>query len=634
MKQASRTTRMTTRTRMVALLLLAIEITTRIMPATTISAFGLATTTRTSPTRSNNEHSRVFLHDRLQVTVITQRSRKNLSSTTTRTSKLHASNNKEASPPEDNNNDLILDEEASNQNIDQDLDAFLDDDDISMLHNIVYFPTDTANDAQQSQRQPTDTTTVLSLQDSTISYFYLQNELGLSEEAMFKITMEAGSALGMTANTVRGKVDVLRKTMDLSDEDLRSILTTQPTLLHLSATKNLAPTILFLVRQLDLGKEDLRTLVVAYPCILAYSIDNLHYKIRFFLDHMQYSVKQCRNLLLSEPKLLAASVDGGLMPRLRFLKGEMEFPLPDIQTLCQKNPTILLKSLDDNLRPKLIFFLIMTLHMSPKEVLKMLLSYPHFLEYHLDDHIRPMVRYLLVELDFSAHEIARMLLKCPRLVTHSLYKIKHVVGYLRYELGLQATDVRRVFYQAPTLVGLTTETLQKKVAFLEACTSAAQIRKVIVGMPTLLNLSVENNLRPKVEYLREQLGGHDELKQAIDRLPTLLGYSFEKRIQPRLQAILQAGVDGSSLTVGIPMKQDKFEKWLQAKEAKTKKIRGEAEAAARPPLLLLPSGKLLLLSTTSDKDKSEEQQQTSSSTAAHQAKGGRIVHWTRERRQN
>jgi hypothetical protein len=30
-----------------------------------------------------------------------------------------------------------------------------------------------------------------------IAYFYLKNEIGMSEEAMWKITLEAGSALGM-----------------------------------------------------------------------------------------------------------------------------------------------------------------------------------------------------------------------------------------------------------------------------------------------------------------------------------------------------------------------------------------------------------------------------------------------------
>lgn len=141
---------------------------------------------------------------------------------------------------------------------------------------------------------------------SNVSYFYLKNELCLPEETMWRITYEAGSALGMTASTIRRKVDVLRETMNLSDDDIRAILKSQPAILHLSADKNISPTILFLVRRLDLGKEDLRSLVLACPAVISYSRENLNSKINFFTRLMGYSVQECRDLLLAEPNLIRA----------------------------------------------------------------------------------------------------------------------------------------------------------------------------------------------------------------------------------------------------------------------------------------------------------------------------------------
>ena len=79
-----------------------------------------------------------------------------------------------------------------------------------------------------------------------IAYFYLQDALGLDEETLWKVTLEAPSALGMTPRNLANKVSVLRRTMDLSDEDVRAILAKQPAVLHYSAERNLAPTILFL----------------------------------------------------------------------------------------------------------------------------------------------------------------------------------------------------------------------------------------------------------------------------------------------------------------------------------------------------------------------------------------------------
>jgi hypothetical protein len=542
----------------------------------------------------------------------------------------------------DNNNDNNNDDGSSWEDlddlwVDQDNDwqdgpdAFLTDEDLSTLNDINIIPqapepvgvTATATMADSTFNTTTGTLhplppSLLSLTNwqylsDDLSYFYLRNELGLSEECMWKITVEAGSALAMKAVTIREKVELLRTTMNLSDAESRELIEKQPTLLHLSAKKNLAPTILFLVRQLDLAPSELRTIVLASPSVLCYARPMLHKKLEFFRQTMGYSETETRELLIREPKLWTAGVDTGLTPRWRFLSREMEIPSDKLRLLVQKNPRILLKSLDANLRPKLIFFFIMTLNMEPQEVLKLLLAYPRILEYNLDDHLRPIVQYL-ISLDFSAREVARMLLKSPRLVTHSLFKIKHVVGYLRFELGLQAPDVRRVLYQSPQLVGLTTTNLAEKVDFLErACGSGASIRKVIVGMPTLLNLNVQKNLEPKVDYLSAMLG-KDELSLALDRLPTLLGYSLDKRIRPRLERILEAGVDGGSVTVGIPMKEEAFDSWLNGRALKAKRLQKEGK------------------STEKKKRKPDDeagQEEPNEDKRFVEEKGGRIVHWRR-----
>jgi hypothetical protein len=566
-------------------------------------------------------------------------------------------------------------EMISNSNNRQDVfdlgpDAFLDDGDLALLNDVSFVggsssPLSSSSFDLNNENAVTSTNTKLKLSStgipstmneipsllsiqhlaSDLSYFYLSHELGLSEEAMWKITHEAGSVLGMYAHTIQTKVNVLRSTMGLTDEELRHVITSQPTILQLSARKNLSPKVLFLIRQLDLGRDDLKRLILGWPGILAYSMPNLKKKIHFVKSHMGYTMDECRTLLCREPKLLTAGVDTGLLPRLKFLVLEMEFGMDDVKVLCQKYPTILLKSLDDNLRPKLIFFFILTLSMTLKEVKKMVLNYPQLLDYNLEDHVRPITEYLL-SLEFSSHEIARMLLKFPRLVTHSLVKIKHVVGYLRFQLGLEATHVRRILYQAPQVVGLTTENLQAKVDFLESVSSSwsksssssasgsdddedisssatSSLRQVIVGMPTLLLLSVDTNLSPKVLYLRERLGV-EEVFHSLHRLPTLLGYSLEKRIRPRLEAILEAGVDGSSLTVGIPMSQDKFEAWLQGRTRKAEQRRLFGA--------LVVDRRQTSRQDTSQQDPGEDDvDYLDTETATNQIveEGGRIVHWTR-----
>jgi mTERF domain-containing protein, mitochondrial len=461
-------------------------------------------------------------------------------------------------------------------------------------------------------------------ESTDIAYFYLKNEIGMSEEAMWKITLEAGSALGMTAHTLRRKVDLLRQTMDLQDTDIQTILERQPTILHLSADKNLAPTILFLVRALDLSKTDLRTMVVQYPCILSYSQTNLSSKLRFFRQLMGYSVDECRALLVAEPKLLTASVKTGLIPHLKFFLWEVSIPLDMLRVIVQKNSRLLLYSLEENLVPKLIFYLTMNLHMDKNQMKRLLLSYPQMLDYNLEKTILPITAYMMQTLGFSPTEFRQILLKFPRLVTYSLYKIKHVVGYLRYELGMEASQVKRVMYQAPSVIGLSMENnVKHKVSFLRDSFQLTdlELRHVLSGMPTLLCCNVDTNLRPKVEYLSKVFGDSgggncvDELREAILKLPAVLGFSLEKRIQPRMERLLEIGGHPLGITIGIPMKDKAFEAWLEGRQNRLKKNPGFDNKKAKQ--YSMEKGALVMVNNNKTKEQSP--------------RDGRIVHWTRER---
>jgi hypothetical protein len=94
-----------------------------------------------------------------------------------------------------------------------------------------------------------------------------------------------------------------------------------------------------------------------------------------------------------------------------------------------------------------------------------------------------------------------------------------------------------------------------------------KLKKILVGMPTLLSCSIENNLKPKLEFLLKQVDGDvSELRDIIMTLPPLLGYSLEKRIQPRMEKMTLLGIGPPRLiTTAITMKESSFEKWLMAR---------------------------------------------------------------------
>lgn len=334
-------------------------------------------------------------------------------------------------------------------------------------------------------------------------------------------------------------------------------------------------------------------------------------KIGFFTRLMKYSVTECRELVLGEPRLLRAGVKTGLVPRMKFLLSDVQIPMNELKVIVQKNPLILLYSLERNLAPKLVFYMLMQLQMSARQVTKLLLAYPQVLNYNLDRTIQPMTEYFVHDLEFSNTEFAAILLRFPRLFTLSLRKIKHAVGYYRFELGLSPFQVKGVLYRAPGLLGLNADTnVRNKVKYLQSTLGLTddQTRTLVAAMPSILGLSIPNNLQPKLDYLLASLGNNGSiLRDTVLRLPTLLGYSLKNRIQPRVEAILEAGLDASCITIGIPMKHVDFESWLQRrKDTAIRRKRQEEPPPVSPPM----------------NDKSDDSSDAS----------GRIVHWSRERR--
>jgi mTERF len=491
-----------------------------------------------------------------------------------------------------------------------------------------------------------------------VSYYYLRDSVGMSELAMWRITHEAGSALAMSSATIQRKVETLQRLLNLSMDEIRRILEAQPTLLHLSVDDNIIPTIAFLREVLNVtavspvvgrrNSDDVRSLVLFCPSILTYRLGNIQAKVDFFTLALGYTVDECKQLLLKEPKLIRSSVQDSLLPHLRFLRKDLELSRSDVKAITMKYPRILLYSLDNNLIPKLIFYFVMTLHFELPQVHRLLITYPQVLDYNLDRHIRPIGEYLMQEVEFHSGELRSMVSKWPRLLTYSLAKIKRIVGYLRYELGFDASQVKRILYQAPQIAGLSIDgNLRPTVAYLRKALGLSGIdpnsthgsdedailQRILVGMPTVLVLNCTTNLGPKIEYLREVCcnGSNRNLQELLLRLPAMLGYSLTNRIIPRVEAMKRFNVDCEAITVGIPMPSAAFDAWLHRKALKRKKetVATSIESTKNTELVLSPANFLPRLPSSSSYGVIEA---SPSAASPPSQQPNRIMHWTSPRR--
>lgn len=86
-----------------------------------------------------------------------------------------------------------------------------------------------------------------------------------------------------------------------------------------------------------------------------------------------------------------------------------------------------------------------------------------------------------------------------------------------------------------------------------------ELKKFVAKSSTLLNLSVEKNLAPTLEFLRREMGiSNDEIRARLITSPNRLSYSLENRYPPRLAACRATAVDPLFVLKYISRKDEGF----------------------------------------------------------------------------
>ncbi|OVA04515.1 Mitochodrial transcription termination factor-related [Macleaya cordata] len=143
--------------------------------------------------------------------------------------------------------------------------------------------------------------------------------------------------------------------------------------------------------------------------------------------------------------------------------------------------------------------------------------------------IDPVLEFLTVDLSASRDETCGLILRCPEILFSDVrFCLRPTLLFLR-ELGLEKLN-------SPTslnahLLNTRVPKLVAKIRFLESLgLSYEESSRICARLPAIFGYSVDNNLRPKIEYLVE------EMDRSIDELkvfPQYFAFSLERRIVPR-----------------------------------------------------------------------------------------------------
>ncbi|GAB4837917.1 hypothetical protein Ancab_027445 [Ancistrocladus abbreviatus] len=195
---------------------------------------------------------------------------------------------------------------------------------------------------------------------------------------------------------------------------------------------------------------------------------------------------------------------------------------------------------------------------SDSEIPRLASSCPNLFTSNLDpSDISPVFEFLTVDLSATIEESRGLILFCPQILFSNVdYCLRPTLMYLK-DIGLERLNL-------PTnlnahLLNTRVSKLEVKMEFLQSIGfEYDEAKKACTRLPPMFGYSIENNLRPKFEYL---VG---EMRRSIEELkvfPQYFAFSLKKRIVPRHLHLKQRGLSVSLKRMLLWGDQKFYAKW-------------------------------------------------------------------------
>lgn len=112
-------------------------------------------------------------------------------------------------------------------------------------------------------------------------------------------------------------------------------------------------------------------------------------------------------------------------------------------------------------------------------------------------------------------------------------QILPAAAYLMEDLGIWEDDLPRVLQLYPALLGKDISEMKTIVDYLISLeVSPDHFSSIFRSFPSLLTMSVDNDIGPVVKFLRDHIG-ISNVGRFITRLPPVLGYSVDNELRPK-----------------------------------------------------------------------------------------------------
>ena len=290
----------------------------------------------------------------------------------------------------------------------------------------------------------------------------LQERLGISEKAAGQMCVNRNRLLGISLATLEARADWLQTRFNLNKTQLRIMVEREPDVLIVSIENNLEPTTDKIQSDLELSDEELTKMVVRKPQVLTQCADNMMQRISLLqkmLDLPEGEIGSLRRKCIESPPLLFWS-EKKMEENQQWIQQRFGLGDAKIAQMCRNRPSDMLFSKISTLEEKTASIQA-DLSLSDEELSDLVSKYPQILGYCPEKNLRPKLRYLRTRFELDDDALKNLVLKAPSLLAYG--------------------DV------------------EEKLQFYSNLVGEKQAKRLVVERYNLLNQSLKNRLKPRLE---------------------------------------------------------------------------------------------------------------------------------------
>jgi hypothetical protein len=370
----------------------------------------------------------------------------------------------------------------------------------------------------------------------------------------------------------------------------------------LDSEVNIASTMQVLEREIGLDRDDVIQMQLqkgGVTSVLSYPRSDLRKRILVLKNDLGYSGDEIRDMVRRDPRMLQTS-SAKVRRLLQVLRQELGIGSGDVKDMMQKEILLLTYDAEKNIRPTIHYLkngpvgrclgmverkgestLLSHQTVEEKEALirdrvkALVMGHPKVLSCSLERNLKPTVEFFWGSsrsvasksvVGLTDYEFGKVLYRRGGSLLEANVErtLTKKVNFLRQELGLDAYDEECVDGDGDDVPLVEVEhgwnrqkveiplprslLLQEKdendasgtIMALSPYQSRRLLAQMIATTPDILTLSIETNLKPKIDYFVHTLKlEKDELRYVILKRPQLLSLSLDRNILPKIEFLLK-----------------------------------------------------------------------------------------------